>query len=500
MSEQSNHSRDAEIEIEPEAFRKIGHELIDRIADFLKDLPQMPVSHNRNHLELRRILGEAPLPEQGTDPAVLLREATDLMFQHSVQIGHPRFWGYIIGAPAPIGTLADLLAAVINPNVGGWILSPIATEIEAQTVRWLAELIGYPSDCGGLLVSGGNMANFVPFVAARKAKAPWNVREQGMFAGEGQRLRVYVSSQTHTWIQKAADLFGLGTDSIQWVATDEAMRMDMDMLRQQIEADKQQGDVPIMVVGTAGTTAVGAIDPLPEIAALCREHDLWFHVDGAYGAPAVIADDAPAALRAIREADSVAMDPHKWLYAPLEAGAVLVRDRQALINAFAYHPDYYPDASDQIFYHEYGLQNSRGFRALKVWLGLRQVGAAGYKKLITDDIRLAQELHRLVDVHDELEALTQSLSITTFRYVPANLQGEPDAVTAYLNELNKAIVEQLHVSPMAFISNAVIKGIYALRACIVNFRTTVEDIQALPEIVITIGSELDVQMRPETLR
>lgn len=499
MNQHENRKRNAEIEIRPEEFRSLGYELVDRIADFLERLPDIPVAHDRSHIELRRILGDKALPEHGTDPSVILNEAADYLFEHSTQIGHPRFWGYIVGAPAPLGALADLLAASVNPNVGGWLIAPIATEIEAQTIGWLAELIGYPSDCGGLLVSGGNMANFIPFVAARRAKTPWNIREQGMLAGEGKRLLVYASTQTHTWIQKAADLFGLGTDSIRWLATDDAMRMDVNALRQQIEVDKAGGDVPFMVIGTAGTTAVGAIDPLPEIAAICREHDLWFHVDGAYGAPAAVLDDAPPEFAAIAEADSVALDPHKWLYAPLEAGAVLVRDRQTLINAFVYQPDYYPDVGNKIFYYEYGLQNSRGFRALKVWLGLRQVGREGYKKMISDDIHFAEELYRLADMHDELEALTQSLSITTFRYVPAHLQKDPDTFTAYLNDLNKAIVERLQTDPQAFLSNAVIRGVYALRVCIVNFRTAMEDIQALPDIVVTIGRELDAQMRPGTL-
>jgi glutamate/tyrosine decarboxylase-like PLP-dependent enzyme len=251
-----------------------------------------------------------------------------------------------------------------------------------------------------------------------------------------------------------------------------------------------------MVVGTAGTTGVGAIDPLPEIAAICREYDLWFHVDGAYGAAAAVLDDAPPELAALGEADSVALDPHKWLYAPLEAGAVLVRDPQTLINAFTYHPDYYPDFGGKVSFYEYGLQNSRGFRALKVWLGLRQVGRTGYQQMIAEDIQLAKELYRLAEEHDELEACTHSLSITTFRYIPKDLRGDDENAQAYLNELNEAIVEHFHTSPDAFISNVVIRGVYALRMCIVNFRTSIEDIHALPELVVQAGRALDQTMRP----
>lgn len=252
----------------------------------------------------------------------------------------------------------------------------MGTESEAQAVRWIAELIGYPTDCGGLLVSGGNMGNFVGLLAARKAKATWDVRTAGLFGEQARRLRLYTSGETHTWIHKATDMFGLGTDAIRWVPTDEQLRMDMNALRNQIQADINAGDLPFLVIGTAGTVSTGAVDPLPELAAICREYDLWFHVDGAYGGFAALLLDegkVPEALKGIREADSVAVDPHKWLYAPLEAGCTLVRHPQALRDAFSYHPPYYHFAEEAstIDYYEYGPQNSRGLRALKVWLALR---------------------------------------------------------------------------------------------------------------------------------
>src|SRR5262249_33121501 len=206
-----------------------------------------------------------------------------LPFAHSLLNGHPRFFGYITAPPAPIGILGDFLASAVNPNVAAWILSPAATEIESQTVRWIASLIGFPGDCGGLLVSGGNMANVVCFLAARAAKASWDVRELGMAAPLAPRLRVYASAETHTWIQKATDCAGLGPASIRWIATDRKLKMDVSALRRQIEADVAAGDAPCLVVGTAGSVSTGAIDPLPEIAKVCREHNLWFHVDGAYG-------------------------------------------------------------------------------------------------------------------------------------------------------------------------------------------------------------------------
>jgi glutamate/tyrosine decarboxylase-like PLP-dependent enzyme len=219
-------------------------------------------------------------------------------------------------------------------------------------------------------------------------------------------------------------------------------------LRRQIQEDQSAGDHPFLVVGTAGTVSTGAVDPLPEIAAICREHELWFHVDGAYGAMAAAVPGAPSDLAGLREADSVAVDPHKWLYAPLEAGCALVRSNEDLLRAFSYHPPYYHFDEDAVNYFDLGLQNSRGFRALKVWLALRQIGRAGYVRMIGDDIALAQEFHRLVSAHPELEALTQSLSITTFRYVPTDLRtrtGAPE-VREYLDRLNQSLLSRIEKS------------------------------------------------------
>src|SRR5215472_13124220 len=275
-------------------FRKLGHRLVDQLAGFLESLPFGPVTRDESPSVVREALDlTGPLPEMGTDRGPLLEETAQRLFAHSLFNGHPLFFGYITAPPAPIGILGDFLAAAVNPNVGAWTLSPAATEVESQTVRWIAELVGYPVNCGGLLVSGGNMANFVCFLAARAAKAGCDVREHGVSAGSGRRLRVYGSIETHTWIQKAADMSGLGTASIRWIATDEKLRMDVVALRRQIEADAAAGDVPCLGVGTAGSVSTGAVDPLPEISALCKEYGVWFHVDGAYGGFAATVPEAP---------------------------------------------------------------------------------------------------------------------------------------------------------------------------------------------------------------
>ena len=483
-------------------FREVGHQLVDTLAEFLDSIPDRQITHAATPTGLRQVMGDGPLPEDGTGAATLVSEATHLLMEHSLLNGHPRFMGYITSSAAPIGALADLLAATINPNVGAWTLAPLAPEIERQTIRWIAELIGYPTDCGGLLVSGGNMANFLGVLAARRAKAGWDIRAEGLQATDAEKILIYTSRETHTWVEKAGDLFGFGTHAVRWIPTDADLRMKPTELTRQIEADITAGYRPFMVVGTAGTVSTGAVDPLPAIAAICREHDLWFHVDGAYGAFAAMLPDAPEDLKGISLADSIALDPHKWLYSPLEAGCTLVRNAGMLEDTFSFHPAYYKfDGTNEdppLNFHSYGMQNSRSFRALKVWLGLRQAGRSGYQRMISDDIRLARALHERVSEHPEFEPFTQDLSISTFRYVPTHLEIDGTEREEYLNRLNTDILTRLQAEGDVFVSNAVIGGRYVLRACIVNFRTTMADIDMIPGIVATIGRQLDAQLRPVT--
>lgn len=489
--------RDSPLRMSAEDFRRVGHDLVDQLAGLLEAVPQGPVTRGESPLEVQAALNaDARLPEEGRDAGSLLREAATLLFEHSLFNGHPRFFGYITSSPAPIGMFADLLASAANANVGSWRLGPMATEIEAQTVRWIAELVGFPAGGGGLLVSGGNMANIVPVLAARRVAADWDVRVHGVAAGTS-RLRIYASTETHTWVQKAADLVGLGTDAIRWIATDDRLRMDTHELRAALARDRDAGDRPMMVVGTGGSVSTGAVDPLGEIASICSEAGVWFHVDGAYGALAAAVPGVPDDLSALARADSVAVDPHKWLYAPLEAGCVLVRDQQRLRDAFAYHPPYYHFGTEALNYVDLGPQNSRGFRALKVWLALRHVGRRGYVQMIGDDIRLSARLFEHAAAHPDLEAHTQSLSITTFRYVPEDFRGVAtgDAREAYLNALNEELLERLQRAGDAFVSNAVVHGRYLLRACVVNFNTTPADVDALPGIVARLGRQIDEERR-----
>lgn len=493
-------NRCAPLDMSPDEFRRVGHQVVDRIAELLGSLPDRPVTPAESPGTIRDALkASRRLPEHGTDATALLEETTKLLFDHSLFNGHPRFLGYITSAPAPIGMLGDLLAAAVNPNVGAWPIAPMATEIEAQTVRWIAELIGYPESSGGVLVSGGNLANIVCFLAARTSKAGWDLQGRGLDANPGGPMRVYASTEVHTWINKAMDISGLGTDSLRWIRVDDESRLDLADLRSQLDKDVAEGDQPFLVVGTASTVSTGAIDPLAELAELCRERDLWFHVDGAYGALAAAVPEAADLLAGMPEADSVAVDPHKWLYAPLEAGCALVRDPETLRGAFAHGAPYYHFGELATNYFEYGLQNSRGFRALKVWLALQQVGRSGYVQMIRDDIHLARALHDLLTDYPEIEALSQNLSITTFRYVPHDLldRSETESVRSYLNELNQEILARIERSGEIYLSNAIIQEQFALRICVVNFRTSLEDIEVFPEVVMRLGRATDEALRPD---
>lgn len=483
--------RESTVEINPREFREAGHQLVDAISGFIETIGERSVTTGETPKQIQQLLGNASLPEDGKTLSEIVTRSVGLLFEHSLLNGHPRFFGYITSSPAPIGALADFLAAAVNPNGGLNILSPVATAIEKQTVQWLTELIGAPPGCGGLLVSGGNMANFTAFLAARTAKAPAHLKEDGL-AGAAGEMVFYCSKATHTWIEKAAVLFGHGTKAIRWIPTDADQRMNTEILEQAISDDLKIGKKPFLVIGNAGDVSTGAVDDLSAIAAVCKAHDLWFHIDGAYGIPAAILPGYNKLFEGIREADSIALDPHKWLYAPLEAGCILVKNPQHLTNTYSSHPVYYNfinhDDKPALNYYEYGFQNSRGFRALKVWMSLQQAGKKGYVEMIGTDIALAQLMFEEAKKHPELEAVTQNLSITTFRYVPPAFEQQEGH--EYLNRLNEMLLNMLQAGREVFLSNAVVGGKYCLRACIVNFRTSERDIHEVIEIVVREGRKV----------
>ncbi|MBI2730244.1 MAG: aspartate aminotransferase family protein [Sphingobacteriales bacterium] len=488
-----NNERKAVINMSGENFKASGYQLVDKIAALLDDIYNKPVTTGETPFELKKLLPSSVLPENGTDAITLIDNAADLLINHSLFNGHPKFAGYITSSPAPVGILADMLAAAVNPNVGAQILSPVATEIEIQTIKWLAQLIGLQSGYAGIMVSGGNMANFTGFLAARTIKAPKHFKEQGVNMNDA-KLTVYCSKTTHTWIEKAVVLFGFGTNSLRWIATDSENKMDNIQLEQTIKEDIKKGYTPAIVIGTAGDVSTGVVDDLKGLAAICKVYNLWFHIDGAYGIPAAAVPELKTIFDGIEAADSIALDPHKWLYSPLEAGCTLVKNPNHLIETYSSHPVYYNfdtyEAERAHNFYEYGLQNSRGFRALKVWLSLQQVGSNGYVEMIREDIALAKLFYDLANQHPELEAVTNNLSITTLRYIP-----QKSSSIEYLNNLNERLLNVLQSGGELFLSNALINGVYCLRACIVNFRTSKKDIQEMIDIIVREGRKLHEQFQ-----
>jgi len=490
LSDEVLNRRSSPIDMDASAFRQAGHVLVDQIAAFLSAMPEGKVTPAPLPSELKAKL-PAQLPGTGAETHALLKETWELLTQNSLFNGHPRFWGYITSSPSPIGMLADLMASAINSNCGAFVLSPMATEIEKQTVNWLGQLIGYPTG-DGIVVSGGNMANLVGFLAARKAKAKWDIRQNGLGPRCG-KWRIYASAETHTWISKAADLFGMGLDAIRWVPVDEHQRIDTKILEEKIAEDKKNDFVPFIIVGTAGAVGTGVVDDLHTLASISQKEDCWFHIDGAYGGFAAAIPELKEMFKGFELADSVAIDPHKWLYSPLEAGCTLVKDPHTLVDAFSFHPVYYNfegEEEPQTNFYERGMQNSRGFRALKVWLSLRHIGFDAHIQLIREDIELAKRLFEILQKQNEIEVFTQHLSITTFRYVPLNGKRDPE----FLNELNQTLLNKLQSGGEVFLSNAVINGNFLLRVCIVNFRTTLRDIQALANIVVREGRIVEKEL------
>lgn len=485
-------------------FRTLGHQLVEQLGGYLEGLRAQPIRPEQSALRIRELLDADPFPEEGQASQAVLERAFSLLSEHAVSTAHPRFWAYIMGSPSPLGALSDLLASVINPPVTSFPTCAITVSLEAQTVRWMARLVGFPTDCGGLFLGGGSLANLVAVRAALHTKAGWDVRSQGVTGPSGEQLCLYASGEAHTSILSAVNLCGLGARALRKIGTDRSGRMQVAELEQRIQADLRAGFKPFMVTATAGTTGTGAVDPLPEIAALCKQQGLWFHVDGAYGGLAVLSPDAPPELQALREADSLVIDPHKWMYVPADVGCLLTRDRRVLYDTFHEGATYYADSEEQALLggpetlqlRDLGPQTTRSLRALKVRLCLQHAGASGYARMIGDDIRLARHLHALVEAEPELQALTQGLSITTFRYLPEDLQADPAKHRDYLNTLNKKLLQRLQLSGAAYPSHTSVEGMTVLRVCIVNNNTTVADIESLPGTVRRLGAGLDAELRP----
>jgi glutamate/tyrosine decarboxylase-like PLP-dependent enzyme len=428
-----------------------------------------------------------PLPHSPTDPDALLDYVGSTIFRFPMGNGSPRFFGWINPPAAPIGALAELLAAGLNPSVAGG--DHAATYVEHAVLSWIRQIIGFPTTSGGILTSGGSVANLIGLAVMREVKTGGAVRARG-FGGVGRILTVYTSSEGHSCIQKAIELLGIGHAHLRRIGVTSDWRMDLGALRQQIADDRAAGLTPACVAATAGTVNTGAIDPLSDIADLCEAEDIWYHVDAAYGGPAALLPQLAELFRGIERADSLAVDPHKWMYVPVECGCALVRDSRAMRNAFSLVPPYLRDEAALPWFSEFGIQQSRGFRALKLWFAFQQIGLNGYREAIARDISLARTLQqRLRELPDFELIATGPLSVTCFRYCPVSISGN----SADGDRLNRRLLEVLQRNGDVFLTGTELAGRFVLRACIVNFRTTEKDLDALVAAVRIAGERVREQ-------
>jgi len=470
--------------------RRVGRIVVDVIADHLTSLPARP-AFRPMPAALAERLAATPAPADAVSPDEILRRFKDAIEPFPFGTGHPRFWGWVNSPPAVMGVFAEALAAAMNPSCAGG--NHAAIHLEREVLQWFRDLLRFPAGSMGLLVSGGSMATMTALAVARHRNSGVDVRRDGLRAAAAP-FAFYMTPEGHSCARKAIELLGFGSASIRVLPTLPDYTMDVAALDAAITGDRDAGVRPIAVVATAGTTNTGAIDDLRAVAGVCRRHGVWLHVDAAYGGPAILSDAYGEEIGALAEADSVALDPHKWMFVPVEAGLVLVRDGDAMRSAFSLVPPYVrtQGSAGEVYglpwFSEYGFQQTRGFRALKVWMAMQQFGTSGYKAAIEENIALARYLADCVARADDFELMAPpGLSVVCFRYVQAaagHNREEADAA------LNRAILERLQLSGEAFITSTELRGRFVLRACVVNYRSTREDVDRMLGAIRAIGRDL----------
>jgi glutamate/tyrosine decarboxylase-like PLP-dependent enzyme len=473
---------DMNLEMTPEQFRQLGYQAVDMIAANLERLQKRQEPARRAvPADLREELLHQALPQHGSDPEDLLA-----YFEKNIQpypLGHinPRFFAWVNSPAAPISVIGEFLAASMNSSTAGGDQSSVY--LEHAVLDWLKEIMGLPLSSGGILVSGGSMASTVGLAVMRNVKAAsGDVRARGM-QKENAPMIVYTSSEGHSCIQKAVELLGIGSDNLRRIPVDADYRMDVAQLARQIQIDREMGLRPVCVAASAGTVNSGAIDPLDEIADLCQSEGLWFHVDGAYGGIGILSEQSGHLYKGIERADSLGIDPHKWMYMPVECGCALVRDRQAMRDTFSAVAPYLRDDRQMPWFSEFGPQQSRGFRALKLWLAMKQVGVEGYRRLISRDIQLARLLREKIQARPALELLSDGpISVTCFRCRPAGVSD--------LDDFNRAVTAIVQAKGDVYMTSTQLNGIFVLRANIINFRTSEADLDFLLDAVEQAAAEV----------
>ncbi len=474
-----------------EELRRAGEETLEILTGYWASIPGRRVVPAVTPRQMEQLF-EGPVPELGMPLLDVVREVAEKVERNATAMGHPRYFAFVNPGTTSVAPLAEAMAAMFNQNLGAWRNSPSGTAMELQVVKWMAELLGMPEGSGGILVSGGSMASLTGLAAALRAKAPWDVRRLGLQGGSGP-LTFYASEEVHRCVVKAADLLGVGEEYVRLVPVDSGFRMDMCALARRLDADRKSGAIPIAVIGTAGTVNCGAVDRLGEIADFASAESLWYHVDGAYGALAALSPTGKTLLRGMERADSIALDPHKWLFCPYEAGICLVRDPELLKRSFGGAAAYMKEDKDatsadghRTDLFEYGPQLSRCFRALKVWMSLKAHGRRAYSEAIEEHLCLARLLDRKVLDHPRFELASEAqMSISCFRWIPEGARPDPDA----LDRLQDRITLGLERSGEGLMSGTRLSGRAVLRACILSFRTRESDLDALLESLDRIGHE-----------
>ncbi|MBC8731595.1 pyridoxal phosphate-dependent decarboxylase family protein [Paraburkholderia sp. UCT2] len=466
------------------ALRTLSHRIVDDAVDYLRDVRSRPVW--RSMPESAKALFEQALPRSASPVESIYHELGENLMPYPLGNVHPRFWSWYMGASNFTGALGDFLAAIQGSNLGGG--NHAAASMDQQVVNWCKEMVGFPVSASGTLVSGGSMANIIALTVARNAKAGIDVREHGVAAID-RPLRFYGSDQMHSCHRKAMESLGLGNAALRRIPTDAALRIDVAALRIAIAEDRSAGFQPACVIATAGTVNTGAIDDLMALADLAAEENVWLHVDGCIGALIAIAPDNSYRVAGIARADSIALDPHKWLHAPFEVGCALVRDAAAHRGAFAVTPEYLQPTARGIasapWLYEYGLQTSRGFRALKVWMALKEHGVEKFGRLIDQNIAQARYLSELIDSERHLELVVPtSINIVCFRYRPEEME------EAALKALNIEIMLQLQEAGIAALSDTTVHGVHCLRVAICNHRTRKDDLDLLVKEIVRHGQRI----------
>lgn len=486
-------------------FRAVGRQVIDAIADYHQELTRRAVLPRVTPAEVAALFG-GDLGEEAEPAAAIVADWQQRVLPLLTAVGSPRHFGYVNGSGAMIGILAEALAACTNTNAGGWKLGPAAVEIERQSLRWIARFVGYPEDAGGILVSGGTMANFTALLTALRRRAPYDTTPDGLQDGRRSgRFLIYMADhEGHVSVKRVADMLNLGRNAVRLVPSRPDFTIDVEALDRMVRADRARGDLPFAVVAQLGSVNVGAVDPLEAVAEVCAAQELWLHGDGACGLLAAGVPETSALFRGLERADSVSCDAHKWLGVPHDCGILLVRDGEALRRAFSIAAPYLrasgdgPDGLAQgLDYLEYGPQMSRAFRALKLWMVLRGFGARGLRELFSKNLRLARQLHDLVREHPDFEVLHQpTLYLYCFRYVPNALAQDSrrPELAARLDLLNQQIADRVTASGLALVMTTRIHGRVVLRMSICSQRTLDEDIEMTFAAIAETGRLLAAQL------